>query len=354
MHAICDILAAGDLSPRIFPDVKNIDLKLLAIISELHHTRSVSQTADNLAISQSAVSMCLAKLRKHFNDPLFVRTSVGMEPTPHAAELIQLLKRAEDLLQSALGHHVVFNPVQSNRVFRLHSTDIAQVTLIPKLMGHLREVAPSVRVELGRISESTPRLLESGAADLAVGFILPMGAGFCHQSLFKEKFVCAVRRNHPRIGDTLSLEQFQNGVHLAISTSGTGHGIVERTLETKGIKREVGLTVPSFLGIASVLASTDYLVTLPGQLAEHMAGFGNIKVLRLPFQLPSYVIMQHWHERYTHDPATRWLRSVMVELFSEGKALSQRKFEVVSSTRQAERNNSPDQTKILINQHIAR
>lgn len=333
--------------------MKNIDLKLLAIISELHHTRSVSQAAENLSISQSAVSMSLAKLRKHFNDPLFVRTSKGMEPTPHAAELIQLLKRAADLLQMALGHHVVFDPIDSDRVFHLHSTDIAQVTLIPKLMQRLKEVAPCVRVDLGRISESTPGLLESGVVDLAVGFILPMGAGFCHQSLFKEKFVCAARRNHPRIGDTLNFEQFQNEAHLAISTSGTGHGIVERTLEAKGIKREVGLTVPSFLGIGPILTSTDYLVTLPGQLAEHLAGSGNIKVLRLPFPLPSYVIMQHWHERYTHDPAVRWLRSVMAELFSEQKALSRRKFVVVSPIRQAERNISSEKTKVLAN-HLAR
>ena len=298
-------------------NVKNIDLRLLAIISELHHTRSVSQTAENLALSQSAVSMSLAKLRKHFNDPLFVRTSVGMEPTPHASELIQLLKRAEDLLQTALGHHVVFDPSVSDRVFRLYSTDIAQVTLMPKLLRRLKETAPSVRIDLRRISETTPRLLESGGADLAVGFILPMGAGFCQQSLFREKFLCALRRNHPRIGSTLSLEQFQSETHLAIANSGTGHSIVERTLDAKGIQRRVGLTVPSFLGIASILTSTDYLVILPGQLARHLAGPGNIKVLRPPFHLPSYVIMQHWHERYTHDPAVRWLRSVIADVFSE-------------------------------------
>ena len=297
--------------------MKNIDLKLLAIISELHHTRSVSQAAENLSLSQSTVSMNLAKLRKHFNDPLFVRTSRGMEPTPHASELIQLLKRAEDLLQTALGHHVVFNPRSSDRAFRLYSTDIAQVTVLPKLLSRLKEAAPSIRIDLRRISETTPRLLESGAADLAVGFILPMGAGFCHQSLFKERFVCAARRNHPRIGNGLSLEQFQNEAHLAVATTGTGHGIVDRTLEAKGIRRMVGLTVPSFLGIASLLTSTDYLAILPGQLARHLAGLGNIKVLRLPFHVPSYVIMQHWHERYTHDPAVRWFRSQIADLFCE-------------------------------------
>src|ERR1044071_3030730 len=95
----CDILF-----PRLLQEMTNIDLKLLAIVSELNRTRSVSQAADNLNLSQSAVSMSLAKLRRHFNDPLFVRTSTGMEPTPHAAELIRLLQRAGDLLHAALGH----------------------------------------------------------------------------------------------------------------------------------------------------------------------------------------------------------------------------------------------------------
>src|SRR5579871_3320767 len=116
----CDMLAltascCGGLRAR----VKNIDLKLLAVVSELHHTCSVSQTAANLSLSQSAVSMNLAKLRKHFNDPLFVRTSNGMEPTPHATELIQLLKRAEHQLRMAMEHHVVFEPRVSDRVFHL-------------------------------------------------------------------------------------------------------------------------------------------------------------------------------------------------------------------------------------------
>lgn len=333
--------------------MKNIDLKLLAIVSELHHTRSVSQTAENLSLSQSAVSMSLAKLRRHFNDPLFVRTSNGMEPTPHAAELIQLLKRAEDLLQAALGHHVVFNPLMSDRVFHLYSTDIAQVTLIPKLMRRFREIAPSVRVDLRRISETTPRLLESGAADIAVGFIPPMGAGYCQQSLFKERFVCAARKNHPRIGASLSLEQFQKETHLAVATSGTAHGIVERTLEAKGIARRVGLTVPSFLGIASILTSTDYLVILPAQLAHHLAGPGSIKVLRLPFHMPSYVIMQHWHERYTHDPAVRWLRSVMVDLFAEQSSAAQRLPSAPSHSRVASLTNPSDKKTFGKQQSVA-
>jgi DNA-binding transcriptional LysR family regulator len=297
-------------------EVTNIDLKLLAVVTELHKTRSVSQTAENLDLSQSAISMSLAKLRKHFNDPLFVRTSSGMDPTPHAVELIGLLKNAEYILQTALDLHVVFDPLISDRRFNVCSTDIAQVTLMPRLMHRLRRIAPNVGIDLRRISEVTPKLLETGEVDLALGFILPMGAGFCQQRLFKEKFVCALRREHPRVGDVLTIEDFQNEIHLAITTCGTGHGVVEKVLQAKNIRRKVGLVVPSFLGIASIITTLDYLTILPEQLARHLASSGNIKVLPLPFSVPSYYIMQHWHERYTNDPASRWLRSVMADLFS--------------------------------------
>ena len=295
--------------------VTNFDLKLLAIIGELHRTRSVSQAAERLALSQSAISMSLAKLRKHFNDPLFVRTSTGMEPTPHALELIGILGQAESLLQTAFGHSVVFDPRTSERTFRVQSTDIAQVTLVPKLMRHLRKAAPSVGVDLQRITPTTPRLLESGELDLAIGFIPPMGAGFCQQRLFRERFVCAFRNQHPRIGTSLTLERFEAERHIAVSTSGTGHGVVEKTLEARKIHRKIALTVPSFLGIASIITTSDYLVILPEQLGKHLAASGAIKVLPLPFDLPAYYIVQHWHERYSQDPAGRWLRSVIAELF---------------------------------------
>jgi DNA-binding transcriptional LysR family regulator len=265
--------------------------------------------------------MSLARLRKHFNDPLFVRTSTGMEPTPHAVQLIDLLRHAEALLETALDHHVVFHPATSNRVFHLCSTDIAKVTMLPKLMNRFKTLAPFVSVEMRELSDKTSEMLESGELDLAVGFIPPMGAGFCQQRLFPERFVCVVRSDHPRIVNDLSLDRFQNEAHLAITTSGTGHGIVEKTIEEKHIRRNIGLRVSGFLGIAGVITSTDYLAIVPEQLGEMLAISGEIKLLELPFHMPAYFVMQHWHERYTHDPAIKWLRAAFAELFLESASV---------------------------------
>jgi DNA-binding transcriptional LysR family regulator len=305
--------------------MNNIDLKLLAVINELHKTRSVSHAAENLDLSQSAISMSLAKLREHFRDPLFVRTSTGMEPTPHATELINILKKAEDLLQMALEHHVVFEPAVSDRMFHICSRDIGQLRLLPQLMKRLRELAPSVRIEIRNISENTAKLLESGEVDLAVGFIAPMGAGFCQQTLFKERYVCALSSNHPRIRNELTLQQFQDETHLLVTTSGTGHVVVERAMMTKGIRRKVGLRVPSFLGVDAIIANTDFLMLLPEQMGFIMAKTGNIRLFQLPFTAPTYRVMQHWHERYSRDPANKWLRGVVAEVFMTKEDVNVRK-----------------------------
>jgi DNA-binding transcriptional LysR family regulator len=293
----------------------NIDLRLLAVVRELNRTRSVSSTAKRLGLSQSAVSMSLAKMRDHFRDQLFVRTSGGLVSTPHGTEIFDQLKKAEEILRNVLEHEVVFKPATADRVFHIHATDIAQVTLLPKLIMRLRDIGPSVRIDLQRISENTPRLLESGGADLAVGFIQSMGAGFCQQRLFKEKFVCAVRGDHPRVRDDLTLAQFQSEGHLAVETFGTGHGIVGMALAEQKIERKIVLTVPSSLGISSILGSADVLAILPEQLGDYLASIGNIKTFPLPFAMPTYFIVQHWHELNGHDPANKWLRGVMASLF---------------------------------------
>jgi len=308
-------------SPMKRRTMTNIDLRLLTIVNELNKTRSVSQAAENLELSQSAVSMSLARLRKHFKDPLFVRTPDGMEPTPQMSELIELLEKAEGLLETALVHRVAFHPSTSDRTFRLGATEITRVTVLPGLMKRLHATAGAVGIELQDVSDETPRLLHAGRLDLAVGFIPSTNSGFCQQRLFKDRFVCAVRANHPRITDSLTLEQFENEAHVVLTTPGSGLEVVEKALETNRIRRKVRLRLPGCFGIASMITGADCLTIVPEQLGKLIASAGRIKLLTPPFALPPYYVVQHWHERYTHDPASKWLRGVIAELFLE-KGLS--------------------------------
>ena len=109
-----------------------IDLNLLRIFDEVYRTRSVSHAAQNIGVTQPTISVGLGKLRKYFNDPLFVRTSHGMEPTPHADQLVKWVRQALDSLQMAVGHQVVFDPPTSERTFRIGFTDISQIVAGPE------------------------------------------------------------------------------------------------------------------------------------------------------------------------------------------------------------------------------
>jgi DNA-binding transcriptional LysR family regulator len=302
-------------------NMTNIDLRLLTIVNELNKTRSVSQAAENLELSQSAVSMSLARLRKHFKDPLFVRTPDGMEPTPQMSELIELLEKAEGLLETALVHRIAFHPSTSDRAFRLAATDITRVTILPALMKRLHATARGVGIELQDISEETPRLLHAGRLDLAIGYMPSTGSGFCQQRLFKDRFVCAVRANHSRIEQTVTLEQFEREPQVVLTMPGSGIEVVEKALEANRIHRKVRLRLPGSFGISSMITGADCVAIVPEQLGKLIAGAGRIKLLPLPFALPPFYVMQHWHERYTHDPASKWLRAVIAELFLD-KGLS--------------------------------
>lgn len=296
----------------------NLDLKNLMVFDAVYRTASISRAAENLDLGQSAVSMILTKFRKHYGDPLFVRTSEGMQPTRLADDIVGPIRQAMNALKVTLEHRASFDPSTSTRMFGLCMTDIGQRVVMPKLLDHLRKAAPGVRIDLSYTSERTARALESGEVDLAIGFLTQLEAGYFQQKLFDDRFVCIVNRRHPRLrGSEVTLEAFQAESHLVVATQGTGHVIVEQTLEQNGIRRKVGLRIPNFLGVVSTIASTEYLAIVPERFARIIAKSSQVKVLELPFDVPAYRVMQHWHERYARDPAVIWLRTVIGNLFQE-------------------------------------
>jgi len=294
-----------------------MDMKLLVVFDEVYKTRSVSRAGDNLGIAQSSISISLAKLRRHFGDPLFVRTSEGMQPTPHANSLVAPIRKTLDLLRVITKQQAVFDPAGAQRTFRICMTDITHLVLLPALVNRLRDVAAGVKVEITHISSQTPKMLESGEADLAVGFMPQLEAGFYQQKLFDQDFCCVVRREHPRVRSRLTETMFKRENHVLVTAAGTGQNLVEEALESYGVSRNVALTLPNYLGIGGLVAATDLVVTVPRRVAETLLRIADVKLIAPPFELPVFAIKQHWHDRYQHDPANRWLRSVISDLFLE-------------------------------------
>lgn len=294
-----------------------MDLRLLSIFDEIYKTRNVSRAAVNLGLPQSSVSIALARLRRHFGDTLFVRTSEGMVPTPHATELVSEIRQALDLLRGFARAKPSFDAARSSRCFAICMTDITHLILMPALINRLSEVAPDVRLRVTHISAATPKVLESGDADLAVGFMPDLEAGFYQQKLFDQRFTCVVRRDHPRVHARLTRQAFERERHAVVVAAGTGHELVGKQLQHLRVVRKTVLELPNFLGIGALVADTDLVITVPERVADTLVRIAAVKKLAPPFALPAFAIHQHWHERYQHDPAHRWLRSVISDLFLE-------------------------------------
>lgn len=294
-----------------------MDMRLLAIFDEIYKTKSVTRAGQNLDLPQTSVSLALGRLRLQFNDPLFVRTSKGMEPTPHAKELVQPLRQALQILQAATRQQVVFDPARSERQFRISMTDFSHLEFLPSLINRVNELAPSVQIEILRITPDTASLLESGNSDLAVGFMPELDAGFFQQNLFQQNFACVVRKVHPRIGARMTENLYKRESHVVVTAAGTGQDLVEKTLTRKGIQRKIALSLPTLPGLGNLLANTDLVATVPVRVAQTLVRIAQVKLLTPPIAFPSFMIKQHWHERYQHDPANRWLRSQIADLFQE-------------------------------------
>jgi DNA-binding transcriptional LysR family regulator len=294
-----------------------MDMRLLSVFDEIYKTRSVSRAAENLDLPQTSVSLALGRLRRQFGDPLFVRTSAGMVPTPHANELVQPLRQALELLRTATREKVVFDPATSTRHFRVSMTDVSHLEFLPMLVSRVEKVAPLVHIEVLRIAPDTRRMLEAGEADLALGYMPDLEAGFYQQKLFEQGFACVVRKDHPRIDKRIPPQAFKRERHVAITAPGTGHELLERELHRIGMERRVALSLPTLPGLGNLLAHTDLVATVPQRVAQMLVRIAAVKALPPPYELPTFAMKQHWHERFHQDPANRWLRSLIADLFLE-------------------------------------
>jgi DNA-binding transcriptional LysR family regulator len=300
-----------------------LSVRQLRLFDLLHATHSVTRTAEQLGQSQPTVSNWLGRLRRQLGDELFVRTSEGMQATPRADALIGPAREALAALRRLSEPEPVFDPSIATRRFRICMTDASHVTLLPRLLAHVRASAPGVRLEAARIDEQTAALLQSGQADLAIGLAPWLESGFYQQVLYPQDWVCIVNPAHPRIWPvgSLDLASYKAEAHVGI-VGGTGVQLLDAALARHRVTRRVLLELPGFLGLAAVVSTTDLIATLPRQIGETLAGGNGLAVFDCPVPVPPFTVKQHWHARYHQEPGNRWLRGVCGRLFEAGGGTS--------------------------------
>ncbi len=307
-------------------DISQVDLNLLKAFDALLKKRHVTRAGELIGLSQPAMSYSLSKLRVLFSDPLFVRTGRGMEPTPRAQALAEPVARMLRLVENEILPVPVFRQAESTRAFVLCMSDIGEMVFLPRLLKYLDEQAPHVQIKTVALSSrELEDGLSSGEVDLAVGYFPGLrGATIKRKALYRHSFVCIVRENHSQIGDSLSLEQYLAASHAVVRPEGRTQDILERAQEQIGIHVNVRFSLPRFMGIPFIVAASDTIAAVPFAVGRTFAEFAKVKLLPLPFPVPKYDLHLHWHSRFHHEPANRWLRDTMSELI-KGPALPARK-----------------------------
>jgi len=285
-------------------NLRSIDLNLLVVLDALLDERHVSRAALRLGMSQPAASNALARLRHLFGDPLLERTAAGMVLTPRAEAARGPLKT---LLAGVTG---VLDPPPPDprslrQVVRMVMADMPAREAIVPLLERLAETAPGIDlvIQPWRGPARTVEALRQGDADLALAVVDDPDPDIVRMELFREHYRAILRRDHPAAG-RLTLENWLEWPHVMVSGRSERRSHLDDRLAERGLKRRVGIVVPSFLAVPEIVARSDMIALLPSTCLPENAGSG-FCVCDPPLEMDGFMVDLTWHRRNDADPAIR-------------------------------------------------
>lgn len=316
-HA-CSLMAAlRDNGPMV--PIRRLNFQHLLYLEALVAERHVTRAADRMQIGQPAMSAALAKLRMVFNDPLLVKTSAGMEPTPKAVQIARRLREIEDLLEGRGLEGDSFDARSSQARFRIMASDGISRVLLPELMAVAGREAPGMAFT---VQPGDPRrvaeYLRDSDFDLVISFVRKPPNDLHQTVLYPQSLVCIARTAHPALHGGLTLSQFAALQHAAWGAPPVAYATMEvavdEALEALGVARHISLRVSSISLLPGTVAHSDLLAVVPEQLARSAQEKLQLQILPLPFEIDRVDVSMIWHGRSQQDPAHRWLRGTLREI----------------------------------------
>lgn len=301
--------------------LERFDLNLLRSLDVLLVERNVTRAAARLHLSQPALSSQLKQLRVLFNDPLLVPSGPrGMLPTPRALALQESLRDYLAQLTALVVEQKGFDPAASARTWRISAADSALSVVAPGLLRRMQAFAPSCRLALLPSSQRhLPELLSSNEIDLLLAPSTSMPEPLKCRELYRESFVCVLRKGHPLARKSLSLDSFCEMPHALASPSGGGfEGIVDEMLAQVGRRRHVMVSTSSFQLLPALVEASDLVATVPHRVARLWAN--RVALLPPPLEVEGFSMQMGWHPRNHADPGLRWLREQILDVVAEANA----------------------------------
>ncbi|MHA6195419.1 LysR family transcriptional regulator [Pseudomonas wadenswilerensis] len=290
--------------------LRRLDLNLLVTLDALLTELNVTRAAQRLHLAQPTVSVQLARLRDLLGDPLLLPGPRGMRPTARAEALRAPLRQALEALHLAIAPAQDFDPAAASQTWRVAATDYGASTILLPALARIRAAAPATRLAVLDLQPSAlVRQAELGEIDMAFHIAEQAPDALHQRSLFVERYVLVGRVDHPGLRRKPTLKQFCALEQVIVSPDGGGfHGPTDTALAEQGLSRQVVLSVPHFMLLASVLASSDLVAMVPERL---VVGDARLKMVEAPLAVRGFEMLMLWPERVHRDPGHRWLREII-------------------------------------------
>ncbi|WP_081502645.1 LysR family transcriptional regulator [Variovorax sp. CF313] len=294
-----------------------LDLNLVSILEAVMLERNVTRAAASLAMTQPAVSNALRRARQLTNDDLFIKVANGVRPTARMMAMWPDIHRSLAVLRASIAPQH-FDPRADATTFRIAVTDSLASQAVSGITLKLGEASPFGRVAFSHhTNASSLEAIERGTLDCAVGMFPTLPHSVHVHSLRADRYVCVMRRGH-ELSRAMSLDAFAEARHVLVSPSGQDMGIVDSWLSLHGLSRSVVAVVNRFADALRIVADSNLLVCVPGDLLHgpsHKLMAKNKLVAReLPFEVEKLLYKLIWHERLNAHPAHQWFRSLVAEV----------------------------------------
>lgn len=292
----------------------HFDMNLLVALDVLLDTRSVTRAAERLHLGASATSSALGRLREYFGDELLVQVGRRMELTPLGRSLAQPVRDILLNVQTTVVSRPEFDPAIAKRNFVIRASDYLTTVLLIDVVQRLQREAPGITLHIANMTDDVAEQLDRGEVDFVIYPTASVNRQHPTQTLFEDDFSCIVWAGNRRVGDTLSLEQYQSLGHVA-ATFGDSRSVSfdSMMMSNLGLSRSIEVTTTNFNTLPQLVVGTTRIATVHTRLARLYAHYLPLRLLPLPVQLPPLIEVMQWHAINNNDPAHAWLRRVLAE-----------------------------------------
>jgi|SRR5450631_123126 len=304
-------------------NIRRVDLNLLPVFEAVYEEQSLSRAAVRLAMTQSAVSHAVTRLRTLFRDELFVRQPRGVLPTPTADVVYARIRGALGMVREAVDELQGFNAKTSTRRFFVAIPHPLGPMIALRLRERLARIAPKIDVVVSTRSRpiDLDRALREGRVDAAVDWLEPRGSQFNSMVLFDDALVAVARQGHPALRRPASPKIIREGKFVTLRPRVEGEHPSPGIREWQQQNLDVALEVSEILEIFMVASQSDLFGIVPRSMEKVARNLFGLRTLRESTRAAVVPIMLIWHASREADPAHAFLRK---ELGAVATAIVQR------------------------------